>query len=148
MTTAIARISRTLVTLLVIAVLFIPVIRDRDSFPLSTQPMYATARDGIEWLPSARAVDGGGGDQVRLSMALVADTDDPLIAKSRLEQAIRRDSARELCEQVAGRVALDEDLTRFDLVEVLSERFDLVSFVADGAEPLEAQVHARCLVTP
>ncbi len=142
------RSIRGLLTAVVVIVLFAPVIRNQDSFPLSTQPMYATARDGVEWLPSARGVNGRTGDQTRLSMAIVADTDDPLIAKSRLEQGIRSDGASSLCDRIAERVAVDADLRGFDLVEIISEQFDLVDFVANGAEPLDLRVHARCLVSP
>ncbi len=126
--------------------LFVPVVRDQDSFPLSTQPMYATARDRIEWLPSARGVDGETGGELRLPMAIVAATDDPLIAESRLEQAIRLDRANELCVDIAGRVALARELRSIDTVEILTERLDLVDFVAAGTEPLERRVHARCEV--
>ena len=137
---------RAVATAAVVAALLVPVLRDRDSFPLSTQPMYATARDGFEWLPSARGVDGGTGAQLRLSMAIVAETDDPLIAESRLEQAIRSDRATELCDEVAERVAVDPGLRQVNLVEVVTEHLDLVAFVADGAAPLGARVHARCEV--
>lgn len=136
--------ARWTVTIAVVVALFVPVIRDQDSFPLSTQPMYATARDSFEWLPSARGVDGGTGGQRRLSMALVAETDDPLIAESRLEQAIRSGRAMELCEEIAARVAVDPDLRRINLVEVLTEHLDLIGFVADDAAPVGTQVHARC----
>lgn len=137
---------RGLITLLVVGALFTPVIRDQDSFPLSTQPMYATARDRIEWLPSARGIDGGTGDAVRLSMAIVAATDDPLVAESRLEQAIRSERAGALCLDIAERVAIARELRDIDSVEVLTERLDLVDFVAAGAEPLERRIHARCEV--
>jgi len=142
-----AALIRWAVTAAVIAALFVPVVRDQDSFPLSTQPMYATARDRIEELPSARGVDGGTGEQIRLSMALVADTDDPLIAQSTLRGAIRSGTAERLCTEIADRLATRSDLIRIDLVEIITERLDLVDFVTDGADALGSEVHARCEVT-
>lgn len=137
---------RVTVTAITVGALFVPVVRNADSFPLSTQPMYATARDRIETLPSARGVDDGTGEQVRLSMALVADTDDPLIAQSRVRRAIRSGMADGLCAEIADRVATRADLARLDLVEVVTEQLDLIEFVTAGADPLSSQVHARCEV--
>jgi hypothetical protein len=137
---------RRVATAAAVGALLVPVIRNEDSFPLSTQPMYATARDAFAWLPSARGVDGGTGEQFRLSMAIVAQTDDPLIAKSRLEQAIRSDRARTLCEEIATRVAAEPELMRINLIEVVAEYVDLVAFVTDDAAALDAQVHGRCEV--
>lgn len=138
---------RWLTTAAVVVALFTPVIRDQDSFPLSTQPMYASARDRIDILASARGVDGRTGEQIRLSMGLVAATDDPLIAQSRLRRAISSGTAEALCVEIAGRVAVRSDLRGVNLIEIIGERLDLVEFVTEDAEPLDREVHARCPVT-
>ena len=138
---------RWVTTIAVVVALFTPVLRDQDSFPLSTQPMYASARDRIDTLASARGVDGTTGESLRLPMAVVAATDDPLIAQSRLRRAIASGTAEALCVEIAERAGGRSDLARIDLVEIITERFDLVEFVTADAAALDTDVHARCPVT-
>ena len=74
-------------TALVVAALVAPVGLDRDSYPLSTYPMYATARPQEVDLPTAVGIDADGGTH-RLSLALVGSSDDPLIVAGELWKAI------------------------------------------------------------
>jgi hypothetical protein len=43
-----------------IAAIITPAIRDHDSFPLSTYPMYAFTRERVDVLATAVGVDGAG----------------------------------------------------------------------------------------
>src|SRR5262245_48825437 len=80
-----------------------PAIFDGDSFPLSNYPMYADRATRFATLSTAVGVDGAGAVH-RLSLGVIAASDDPLIAESFLEGAIRAGRAGALCAQIAGRV--------------------------------------------
>jgi hypothetical protein len=125
-----------------LAVVVSPALRDRDSYPLSTYPMYAGARGRHAALATAVGVDVDGATH-RLSLATIARTDDPLIAESLVATAIRADRAGELCAEIARRVSGDAVA-----VEVVEERHDVVERAA-GRPSLGARtVHARCDVEP
>jgi hypothetical protein len=72
---------RRLTTVTLLGVLMSPVVRNRDGLPLSTYPMYATARSNIVGFVVVRGVTSGG-EHVDLSMFTIARTRDPLIAES------------------------------------------------------------------
>ena len=124
----------------VLAALVLPAVRNRDSFPLSTYPMYAGTRDAVETLPTVIGLDRSG-EARRLSSTTVARTDDPLIATSLLRTAIRTDRADALCAEIAAR-APEGTVT----VEVVEERLDLVARVQGDDAVLDRLVHARCSV--
>ncbi len=78
-----------------------PALSGVDGFPASTQPMYASVRSGTaDFITARRVVDG---TPVALSMALVASTDDPLVAERRMRSAVERD-ADAACRAIAERV--------------------------------------------
>src|SRR5262245_4956023 len=76
-----------LVVLACVGAVVSPVVRNRDSFPLSTYPMYAGRGARIETLATAVGIDISGAEH-RLSLATIAATDDPLIAESFVSAAI------------------------------------------------------------
>ena len=119
------------------------VVRDRDSFPLSTYPMYASARANVATLSTAVGVESGG-DVRRLSLGTIARTDDPLIAESLVDRAIAADGGAALCIEIAGRVR-DESI---DAIEVVAERHDIVDRAAGRDSLVDRTVHARCDVGP
>jgi hypothetical protein len=130
---------RRLVVIAVLAAVASSTLRDRDSFPLSTYPMYATARGEIVDLATAVGFDATG-IELRLSMATIAETDDPLIAESRVDRAIAAGRAGELCAEIAARAHGRGVVT----VEVVEERHDVVARTEGRASLLERTVHARC----
>jgi hypothetical protein len=134
----------------VLAAVVSPAFRLRDSYPLSTYPVYATARARTGVLNTAIGIDIDG-DWHRLSLGLIADTDDPLIAEDRVGDAIRDGRSDALCVAIASRAAeagsADEN-PRLAAIEVVRERLDLVQVAAEGAPPLSRTVHARCKVRP
>ena len=80
-----------------------PVVRGHDSFPLSTYPMYAETRGEAVSISTAVGLDGTGGRR-RLSLQAIAETDDPLIAESAVDDAVRRGRGRRAVrrDRVAG----------------------------------------------
>jgi hypothetical protein len=129
-----------LVVVACVGAVIAPVVRNRDSFPLSTYPMYAGRGTRIETLATAVGIDASGAER-RLSLASVAATDDPLIAESLVSAAIGAGRADALCTQIAARVR--GPLVR---VEVVEERHDLVARAKHEASLLERHVHAACEV--
>ena len=120
---------RWVITLVVVVAVASPALRDRDSVPLSTYPMYAHARGDVAVLSTAVGVDDRGA-QRRLSLPAIARSNDPLVTESRVRSAIRSGEADALCREVAGRVG--DDLVE---VEVVEEHHDLERY-AEGAPSL------------
>ena len=135
------RARRRLVAVAVgIVVLISPALRDHDSFPLSTYPIYATARPREATFVTAHGQRADGSVR-RLSIDEIARTDDPLIASSRVADAVAAGLADELCAEIAARAPSD-----LVAVVVVRERHDVV----DGARREESLLHseqlARCTV--
>lgn len=124
----------------VLVALVLPFVRDHDSFPLSTYPMYAGARSGVETLPAVFGTDEQGQVE-RLSTGTIARSDDPLITTSLLRRAIRDGRATALCGEIARRAPAGTVS-----VEIVEERLDLVASAAGDDEVLNRTVHARCPV--
>lgn len=118
-----------------------PVVRDRDSFPLSTYPMYAGATPRVIGFATAVGYDSAGRER-RLSLGAIARTDDALIAQAAVRDAIAGGRADAFCREVAGRVG--GDVVR---VEVVEERHDVIAW-AERRPSLEVRaVRAACEVT-
>jgi hypothetical protein len=132
------RLWRRLVTALVLLAVVSPVVRDRDSFPLSTYPMYATARPEIVAFSTVAGYEAGG-QRVRLSLQTISRTDDALIGQARIDQAIDGGTADELCAEVAGRTS--DAVAR---IEVATERHDVVDLAAGHESLVDRDVHASC----
>lgn len=136
-------------TVLVVAALVTPVALDRDSYPLSTYPMYAEARPARVDLPTAVGVDASGGTH-RLSLGLIGASDDPLIVAGALREAIARGDADNRCDEIAERVldagAASERGQPLVQVEVVVERRDVVAHVRGEDALFDRTVEARCPV--
>lgn len=125
-------------TAIVLLALVSPALRDRDSFPLSNYPMYASARGDTAVFSTVMALDTEGAP-VRLSLPVVADADDALVGEARVEQAIADGAAAALCAEVARRVP--DGVAR---VRVVTERHELVALVAGDESLVDRDVHASC----
>lgn len=130
---------RGLATVVVVAAVVSPALRDHDSFPLSTYPVYASTRASTVTLSTVIGFDADG-DVRRLSPQLIARTDDPLIAESLVDDAIAADGGDALCAEVAARVPAD-----VVAVEVVEEHHD-VAARGRGETLLERVTRARCQV--
>ena len=135
------RQGRMLVTSVVAVAMFAPVALDRDSFPLSTYPMYARVRANEVSLATAQGID----DEERphaLSLPTIGASDDPLIVAGELRAAISDGRSDERCREIAARVAGDG----FVAIEVVIERHDVVDQASGRPSLLTRTVHARCPV--
>ena len=115
-----------------------PLITSRDSFPLSTYPMYAGVGPRLDHFLTVVGVDTAGTAHT-LSLATIARTDDPLIAESLLDQAVRGGRADALCAEVAGRLGADAAS-----VEVVDELHDVVAQAQGKASLRQRAVVASC----
>ena len=100
--------------------------------------MYAETRGEAVSISTAVGVDGAGGRR-RLSLRTIAETDDPLIAESAVDDAIRRGEAHALCAEIAARVP-----DGIERVEVVAERHDVVARAAGRPSLLDRSVLAVC----
>jgi len=128
----------------VVVAMLLPVVFDRDGFPLSTYPMYSRARPSVVSIPSVVAIDGAGAEH-RLSMRLIGRSDDPLIVAGELRSAIARGRADERCAEISDRLGIQradtQDLVR---IEVVMERHHVVAQVMGEPSLIARTVHASC----
>lgn len=119
---------------------------DDDSYPLSTYPMFARARDK-PWLSSAEGVDSSG-QSVRLSPSIVAN-DEVMQAAATVRRAVAAGpvALAALCSTIAGRVATDTSYQSVRHVRIVSARFDPVGYFVEGPVPEERSEHVRCDVS-
>ena len=115
-----------------------PAIRNHDSFPLSTYPVYANVRPPTIEIDTAvgRAADA---HEVRLSIRTIAATDDPLIAQQRVSAAVADGRADDLCARIAGRAPSD-----VTTVIVVHEVHDVVRAATGDRSLLSRTVVAQC----
>lgn len=133
------------VSVLVVLGLITPVFSRADSFPVSTQPMYASLRaDTAEFVTAqGRTSDG---EIIPLSIRVIADTDDPLIAESRLNRVDETDAGAEHCEAVATRSSQDASAMSSGVVsvEVVRVRHDIIDTAARRDGLADSVVLASC----
>jgi hypothetical protein len=115
---------------------------ERDSYPLSTYPMFAAPRGRTSALTVVVGI-GSDGTVHRLSAEEVTGTDEVMLAVATVVRAVNEGRAEELCEAVAG------DLDRDDVVavEVRTERVDAVRWLQGDREPESVTLHERCEVS-
>lgn len=134
--------------LLVIAAMLWPVLREppRDSYPLSTYPMFSTTRERLSAVATVVGLTAKG-DRVRLGPRLVGGTDEVMLAVRTASLAVAAGEGRviSLCEQVSKRVR-DAGSTDLVTIEVVTETYDAVDHLTHGAPALSVSVHATCEV--
>jgi hypothetical protein len=130
--------------LAVVVVGAVPFVLDRDSFPLSTFPMFAADIDRSQSVDTAVAV-GADGAVIRLTPAEIGGTTVVNQAASVVTTAIVGGRAAELCATIAGRLAGQSGPVT---VEVATERYDAVRWFDGDRTPVGRVVHARCPVAP
>jgi hypothetical protein len=122
----------------------VPLVLDRDSFPLSTYPMFSTRRSTAETVDTAVAVDADGTIR-RLGPQRIAGTDEIILATATVSGAINAGTVDQLCTEIARRVAGDGPGTAVG-VEVVTERFDAIRWYRGDHTPIDRVVHATCPV--
>lgn len=118
---------------------------DRDAFPFSTYPMFATPRDK----PTLLVAEGTTRerDSVAIPPELVANG--PVMqAMSTLYRAEQQGPGAldQLCEGIALRVQAEPSLAKVRRVQIVSARFDPIAYFQTGPKPEERRVLARCPV--
>jgi len=129
----------------VVVVGAVPPVLDRDSFPMSTFPMFAADIDRTQSIDTAVAVAADGA-VTRLTPAEIGGTTVVNQAASVVTTAIVGGRADDLCAAIAGRLAGDR--SGLAAVEVVTERYDAVHWFDGDRTPIDRLVHARCPVAP
>jgi len=132
------------VSVAALALVFSPVLRpsQRDSYPLSTYPMFSYDRGRESALPTAVGVTGEG-QLRRLSPELISGGYEPVRAFATVEASIANGDTPELCLEIAERASKSRasDLVA---IEVVTEVHDVVAWFEGQKEPSQRIVHARC----
>jgi hypothetical protein len=132
---------------LVVVLGVLPLVLDRDSYPLSTYPMFARDRPRENAVTTAVLVVDGG--VRRLDPELIAATDEVILAVATVVDAVDRGTAGALCAEIAGRVRSSGRLADGSApaaVEVVTEWYDAVAYFASDRRPMRRVVHERCAV--
>jgi len=133
------RRGRIFVTSLIGVAMLSPVVRNQDSFPLSTYPMYSKLRSNEVSFVTAQGIDPAG-ETHTLSLSIIGASDDPLIVFGELRAAVADGRAGERCEEIADRVGF----TDFVAIEIVTERHDTIDQVEGSPSLLSRTVHVRC----
>jgi hypothetical protein len=134
-------------SVLVVAATLSPALREppRDSFPLSTYPMFSSVPKRA-WLDVIVGFDTAGTEH-RIPPQLVANIE-VMQAAETIRRAVRHRRAPQLCAEVAARVAADPDFDHVVRLEVQRRKFDpLTYFTSSPSERLlDLRRRARCEV--
>ncbi len=109
----------------------------RDSFPLSTYPMFSTARPQRTTVNSAVGFDAAGA-ALTLRPGDIGGTREVIQAAATLSRAISRGEAGDLCREVLSNVPAAA------VVEIVTETYDVIAYFDESEAPLQRVVHARC----
>ena len=133
------RTARCLVSLAIVVAVAVPVLGSpfRDSFPLSTYPMFSVARPQQATVNSAVGFDAAG-DELTLRPLDIGGTREVIQAAATVSRAISRGESAALCEEVLAKVP------KAAVIEIVTETYDVVAYFDDNEEPLQRIVHARC----
>jgi len=123
-----------------------PVFRpsQRDSYPLSTYPMFSDDLGRTSALRTAVGVTANG-QEVRLSPDLISGGYEPVRAYATVDASIANGDTPALCREIAERTAAggSSDVVA---IEVVTEVHDVVGWFEGQKEPSQRIVHARCAV--
>lgn len=124
-----------------------PLLQDarRDSYPLSTYPMFARVLDKPRLTYAEGLSDAG--TATRLPPAMVAN-DEPMQAMRTLKLAADggRKSLKRLCATIAERVAREPSYAALRQVRIVRAQFDPVGYFVAGPTPENSEKLAQCSV--
>lgn len=121
--------------------------RGRDSFPLSSYPMFSRKLPTAEFsLQYAVGVTGDGARR-HLAPEFVAN-DEVLQARAVLGRAVRGGpkAVLRLCRRIAGRVVADSGLSDVLHVHIVTGRHDAVAYLTGRDRVGKEKLHGRCAV--
>lgn len=127
---------------IVVVIGIMPVLLGRDSYPLSTYPMFSSRRTSIEPVHTVVVVDTDGTTR-RLTPTQISGNDEVIVAAQLVFEAIRRDGGVVLCDDVARRVSIQ--FQGFD-VEVVTEKYDAIDWYEGRRSAVSRVVHTSCRV--
>ena len=137
---------RAAVVVALVAVVGLPALHpgQPDGFPLSTYPMFASARGREISLATAVGVDRAGGSH-RLDPVAIGGTSEVMQASETLDLAVvvGEPELSRLCGEIAGRVVADPELVA---VELRSETYDAIAWFDGDHQPSSSVTHVRCEV--
>ena len=118
----------------------------RDSFPLSSYPMFARREvNPTVHLHYAVGFDGGGGRHV-IGPEYVANSE-VLQARAALSRAVTNKAKTDaLCRSIAERVASDDDFDSVIEVRIITGRHDAVAYLR-GETTGHERIRGRCEVS-
>src|SRR5690349_16788454 len=111
----------TVVSVAAIGVVLAPAWIERDSYPLSTYPMFSYRRERVEIVDTAVGYDVTGA-RVRLTPTLIAGGSEVIHAAVTVSTAIVRGDTDVLCAEIAARAAARKPALR--RIEIVSETHD------------------------
>lgn len=117
----------------------------RDSYPLSTYPMFSQKRRApVLYFAEGIMADGR---RVRLPPDLVANAE-VMQAVASVKRAVLggEESSEQLCSAAAQRVSASPDHAGVVRVELVGASFDPIGYFVNGEEPRERTVHHACAV--
>jgi hypothetical protein len=119
----------------------------KDDFPLSSYPMFSTAKDARAVVDQAVLVRTDGTEKILAPRDL--GTDEVLQAEAILGAAVRggKKASRALCETVAARLAARGEAGQAPMraVEIRTVTYDSGTYLADPSlPPMKSVVRARC----
>lgn len=117
----------------------VPLALDRDSFPISTYPMFSTRRSTREPVDTALFIDSSG-HEVILDPPTIAGTDEPIIATVMITNALNDGTADHFCLDIAGRLGPD----RVGRVEIVTVVYDALGWFEGDHQPISRVVHTSC----
>jgi hypothetical protein len=140
--------ARAVLVAVVSVVGVVPVVLERDSFPLSDFPMFSSRRSTVESVDTAVAVSADGARQHRLTPSLMSGSDEPVTAAVTVSRAINEGAAQTLCSDIAARLSRSAPswLDEGSAIEVVTERHDALKYFAGDRSPVDRVVHVRCAV--
>ena len=132
------------VSVAALALVFSPVLRpdQRDSYPLSTYPMFSYDRGRESALPTAVGVTVEGQAR-RLTPELISGGYEPVRAFATVGASIAKGDTADLCREIAERTVKSR-ATNVIAIEVVTEVHDVVAWFEGDKEPSQRIVHARC----
>jgi hypothetical protein len=136
------RTAAAVVSVLAVGGVLSPALHERDSYPLSTYPMFSHDRGRLAVIDTAVGWDTAGRRR-RLNPGLIAGGIEVIRAAVTVSRSITNGDTAALCAEIAQRAVGRRDLVR---IEVVSETHDVVAYFAHSAEPLAVTVHASCPV--
>ena len=118
-----------------------------DDFPLSSYPMFATARGDVVKIRTVLGVTAEGATEV-LTPSLIAGDGSPTLASDVGHAAARSVAKRRaLCETVAARVAHDPEYrSRYVELRFVSEVYDAPAYFRGQTETRSSKVLSSCTV--